>query len=43
MKTSPAIKAIAYFLVVLLALAILLLVAIAPPDFLDINSVYQGF
>jgi hypothetical protein len=43
MKTAPFIKLLAVVLAVLLSLAILYLVAVSPPEFLNINSVYKGF
>jgi len=43
MKARPAAEQFVYLLVILVALAVLLLVAISPPEFLDITSVYQGF
>jgi len=43
METRQPTKSLVYLLVILLSLAILILVAVSPPDFLNINSVYQGF
>ena len=43
MKTARYIKLMALVLTVLVSLAILYLAAVSPPEFLNINSVYQGF
>ena len=43
MKTSPLAKSLIYLLIILLSLAFLVLTALSPREFLDVNSVYQGF
>jgi hypothetical protein len=43
MKAIQFIKLITLLVAVLLSLAILYLVAVSPPEFLNINAVYKGF
>jgi hypothetical protein len=43
MKASRFPEHIIFLLVIILSLAFLLLAAISPSDFLDVNAVYQGF
>jgi hypothetical protein len=43
MRITPILERVIYLLVILLSLAVLLLAAISPPGFLDLNEVYQGF
>jgi hypothetical protein len=43
MKTTPVIENLIYLLLIILSLAILTLVAIAPDDFLNTGAVYRGF
>ena len=43
MRNRPIIEQAVWLALVLLALFILLLAAVSPPEFLDVNSVYQGF
>jgi len=43
MKAAPIIEKVICLLVILLSLAILAMVAISPPDFLNTGAVYRGF
>jgi hypothetical protein len=43
MKTRPGIERLTYAAVILLALAALLLVALAPVNLMDAHVVYKGF
>jgi len=43
MNVGQPTKLIVYLLIVVVSLAILYLMAVSPPDFLDTASVYQGF
>jgi hypothetical protein len=43
MKATPNAEKFIYLLIILLALAVLVMVAISPSNFLNTGAVYQGF